>query len=175
MPPSLPDVPAPVPLLLVGVAHEASRAWSCKPKLGPPRCGPLVGLPVCAFWLVLFTTMGVAHPASRATSFSGRAFVPQRSCVAPFQSRADAVGQDASATGLRLLSLFPAALFPFCAGVPAMGVGHPPEPLPDVRGADARSAQIGGPDCISQVFQVNTNSAEPRPAKRACNLLASDD
>ena len=31
----------------------------------------------------------------------------------------------AGATVRRLLSLFPAALLPFCAGVPAMGVGHP--------------------------------------------------
>ena len=30
----------------------------------------------------------------------------------------------ASATVLRLLSVFPASLFPFCAGVPAIGVGH---------------------------------------------------
>lgn len=41
----------------------------------------------------------------------------------PFQSRVVGVGQPAgdvhNATVLRLLSLFPAALFPFCAGVPA--------------------------------------------------------
>jgi hypothetical protein len=35
------------------------------------------------------------------------------------------VGHPASATVFRLLSLFPAALFPFCAGVPAIGVGQP--------------------------------------------------
>ncbi|MFY8105969.1 MAG: hypothetical protein ACOVKO_03570 [Elstera sp.] len=35
------------------------------------------------------------------------------------------VGQPASSTVLRLLSLLPAALFPFCAGVPAIGVGQP--------------------------------------------------
>jgi len=35
------------------------------------------------------------------------------------------VGQPANSTVFRLLSLFPAALLPFCAGVPAIGVGHP--------------------------------------------------
>ena len=78
----------------------------------------------------------------------------------------------------RLLSVFPAALLPFCAGVPAIGVGHPdaspPESLPDVRRADARSAQIGGPDSISQRFQVKPYSGEPRPARTACNLLSKD-
>ena len=52
------------------------------------------------------------------------------------------VGHDANSTVLRLLSLLPAALLPFCAGVPAIGVGHPaniacsaqdwPNPLPVV-------------------------------------------
>ncbi|WP_253861223.1 hypothetical protein [Achromobacter ruhlandii] len=40
-------------------------------------------------------------------------------------SAARGVGQAASSTVRRLLSLFPAALFPFCAGVPAIGVGQP--------------------------------------------------
>lgn len=47
-----------------------------------------------------------------------------------FQSLADGVAQllacqDTTSTVLRLESLFPAALFPFCAGVPAIGVGQP--------------------------------------------------
>lgn len=47
-----------------------------------------------------------------------------------FQSLADGVAQllacqDTASTVFRLLSLLPAALFPFCAGVPAIGVGHP--------------------------------------------------
>ena len=41
------------------------------------------------------------------------------------QSRVAGVAQPASSTVLRLESLFPAALLPFCAGVPAIGVGHP--------------------------------------------------
>ncbi|ORE90223.1 hypothetical protein ATO13_23346 [Stappia sp. 22II-S9-Z10] len=47
--------------------------------------------------------------------------------------------------------------------------------MPDVRGADARSAQIGGPDSISQCFQVSAYRGEPAPAIAACNLLAKDD
>ena len=35
------------------------------------------------------------------------------------------VGQPANSTVFRLLSLFPASLYPFCAGVPAIGVGQP--------------------------------------------------
>jgi hypothetical protein len=56
-----------------------------------------------------------------------------------------------------------------------IGVGHPEEPLPDVRCADARRAQIGGPDGISQRFQVSAYSSEPLPAKAACNLFPNDD
>ena len=40
-------------------------------------------------------------------------------------------------------------------------VGHPVKPLSDMRRALARSAQIGGPDCITQSFQVSTYSGEP--------------
>jgi hypothetical protein len=43
----------------------------------------------------------------------------------------------------------------------ASGVGHPEKALSDVRRPRARSAQIGGPDCISHTFQVSTYSGEP--------------
>jgi hypothetical protein len=43
-----------------------------------------------------------------------------------------------------------------------------------VRCADARSAQIGGPDDIVQVFQVSRYSNEPFSPKAACNLLSKD-
>jgi hypothetical protein len=56
-----------------------------------------------------------------------------------------------------------------------VGVGHEVDPLSDVRRADARSAQIGGPNGISQRFQVSTNSGEPRPAVSARNLLSKED
>jgi len=41
--------------------------------------------------------------------------------------------------------------------------------------ARARSAQIGGPDCISQRFQVNSYSGEPFTSSTASNLLAKND
>jgi hypothetical protein len=43
----------------------------------------------------------------------------------PFACWTTGVAHPASSTVLRLLSLLPAALLPFCAGVPAIGVGHP--------------------------------------------------
>jgi hypothetical protein len=51
----------------------------------------------------------------------------------------------------------------------------PVEPLADMRRADARSAQIGGPESIGQCFHVSAYSGEPIPAKPARNLLSSDD
>jgi hypothetical protein len=56
----------------------------------------------------------------------------------------------------------------------ASGVGHPEEPLTDVRRADARSAQIGSPDGISCIFQVSTYSGEPFTSVRARNLFSKD-
>jgi hypothetical protein len=41
--------------------------------------------------------------------------------------------------------------------------------------ADARSAQIGGPNGKSQVFQVSAYSGEPYAAILARNLFAKDD
>ena len=54
------------------------------------------------------------------------------------------------------------------------GVGHPEQSLTDVRRADARSAQIGGPDGISQRLQVSAYSGEPFAPIAACNLLSKD-
>jgi len=44
-----------------------------------------------------------------------------------------------------------------------------------VRCARARSAQIGGPDCIGHVFQVNAYSSEPGASIRARNLFSKHD
>jgi hypothetical protein len=44
--------------------------------------------------------------------------------------------------------------------------------LPDVRRPDARSAQIGGPDGISQSFHVSAYSGEPFTSISACNLFS---
>jgi hypothetical protein len=54
-------------------------------------------------------------------------------------------------------------------------VGHPVEPLADVRSADARSAQIGSCPLIGHSFQVSEYSGEPIPASLARNLLAKHD
>jgi hypothetical protein len=47
--------------------------------------------------------------------------------------------------------------------------------LANVRRADARSAQIGGPDSIGHCFQVSSNSMEPFTSSLACNLLSKDN
>jgi hypothetical protein len=56
--------------------------------------------------------------------------------------------------------------------VPAIGVGHPIEPLPDVRCADARSAQIRRRSGVACAFQVSANMIEPRESSSSGNLLA---
>jgi len=59
-----------------------------------------------------------------------------------------------------------------CSPIDARGVGTPINPLADLGRADARSAQIGGPDCISTSFQVSTNSGEPLESIDVRNLLS---
>ncbi len=44
-----------------------------------------------------------------------------------------------------------------------------------MRRPDARSTQIGGPDCILIAFQVSAYSGEPFVAKRATNLFSKDN
>ena len=57
----------------------------------------------------------------------------------------------------------------------AAGVGHPVQALPDVRSADARSAQIRRPDGVPLVFQVSRYSVEPSEGIAACNLFTKYD
>jgi hypothetical protein len=54
----------------------------------------------------------------------------------------------------------------------ALHVGHPVQPLSPVRRSPARSAQIGSPAGISQVFHVKANSGEPFTSILARNLLS---
>lgn len=56
-----------------------------------------------------------------------------------------------------------------------MGVGHEVQPLPEVRRADPRSAQIRRPDGVTASLQVRENKVEPLEAKFARNLLSKDD
>ena len=53
-------------------------------------------------------------------------------------------------------------------------MGHPEQALSNVGRARARSAEIGGPDGISQVFQVSAYSGEPFTSILARNLLSKD-
>jgi hypothetical protein len=59
------------------------------------------------------------------------------------------------------------------------GVGQPlsnkPEALADVRGTDARSAQISRPDGVARCFHVRLYSVEPAEAVLARNLLSKDN
>jgi len=116
--------------------------------------------------------LGVAHPAL-LTSF-GR--LPPLWFGLPFSlSVAFGVCHPASIFIFRLLQVSPASLYSSVAGEPAIGVGHPEQPLPDVRRADARSAQIGGPDLIAHRFQVSAYSGEPSTSIRARNLLSKQN
>ena len=57
----------------------------------------------------------------------------------------------------------------------ALGVGHPVQPLSDVRCAEARSAGIDRPEGVVRSFQVSRHKVEPSEAVLACNLFAKDD
>src|SRR5690606_30346224 len=93
------------------------------------------------------------------------------SLVAFFASSSSGVGHPAifAITCSEVTALRPPPILAFIARCAsgdllssfATGVGHPEKPLPDVRRADARSAQIGGPDGISHCFQVSSYSGEP--------------
>jgi len=89
-----------------------------------------------------------------------------------FQSLALYVGHGVSSQVFVTNRLLPASCPLVTTG--HVGVGHPEKPLPPVRRADARSAQIGSPAGISQIFQVKANSGEPFAPIRARNLLSKD-
>jgi hypothetical protein len=58
-----------------------------------------------------------------------------------------------------------------------VGVGQPdpPEPLSDMRGAEARSANIDSPDGVIRCFQVSAYKVEPAETVATGNLLSSHD
>jgi hypothetical protein len=76
---------------------------------------------------------------------------------------------------IRLKSVPPAALYSLVDGVPAIGVGHKPQPVPPVRRPDTASWHNGGPDGISTGLQVSAHSGEPFPSILARNLLSKQD
>lgn len=56
-----------------------------------------------------------------------------------------------------------------------VGVGHPVEPVTDVRSTDARRRKRDRPDPVSQAFQVILYKVDPRICVTACNLFSKDD
>lgn len=105
-----------------------------------------VGVKSCAGDLFESQTVAVGQPANLATSFKGRAL-----CV----------------------NSLPGSLAPFQSR--AAAVGHPIQPLADVRSTDARSAQIGRCAGVIRCFQVSLYKVEPSEPVSACNLFAKDD
>jgi hypothetical protein len=67
---------------------------------------------------------------------------------------------------------------PFVPSV-ALGVFQPfsnkPEPLSDMRRAEARSAEIDRPEGVTRTFHVSVYKVEPTEAVLARNLFAKDD
>jgi hypothetical protein len=57
----------------------------------------------------------------------------------------------------------------------ASGVGHEPQPLPDVRRADTASSKYRRPRGVTLPLQVSTNSVEPAPSNSRRNLLSKND
>jgi len=148
--------------LAVGVAQGAITNAACS-GMFTPRARSLESAPSFPSF------------ARGVTSFSGLAFCPCMLLADDFQSRAAGVGQGDRAAALWRFSPPSRPCVPDPVPLLLVGVGHPPQSLPDVRGADARRAQIGGPDSMSQCLQVSANSGEPSPSILARNLLSKDD
>jgi hypothetical protein len=82
-----------------------------------------------------------------------------------------------AATVFRLLSLFPASLLPFCAGVPAIGVGQPDSLATSFSGRafspclllaldfQSRAAAVGQPDRLA-------TAARSGPFERIASIIA---
>jgi hypothetical protein len=111
----------------------------------PVSCGLIVPLPRDPSCAV-----GVGHPAISTKSFRlfDRSGFSTRSSPPDLKSRICGVGQPLS---------------------------DEPEPLSDMRRADARSAQIRSPDGVARGFHVSVYKVEPAEAVLARNLLSKDD
>jgi hypothetical protein len=85
------------------------------------------------------------------------------------------VGQPASSTAFGSSDTLCAALPARPLASAANGVGHPRKikSLPDVRAAEARSAQIARPEGVTRVFHVSRYKIDPFESTR--NLLSKDD
>lgn len=152
--------PPPLASLVCGVGQEASFAiharstWRLRPSGVFPVgdiCPPFGMRPP-------FGQVGVGQYAA--------------SCATICRSVSDTPIRTPRATARRLRARNASGVpFACCAS----GVGHEPQPLPDVRRTDARSAKIDRPDGVTRSFQVSVNKVEPLKAVAACNLLAKHD
>jgi len=99
-------------------------------------------------------------------------------CPPWFPSRLCGVGQVDLAASVSVIPVCDLIAYPtrelLCASS-AVGVGHEVESLSNMRGADARSAQIRRPDGVTASFQVRENKIEPCEPILARNLLSKDD
>ena len=153
----------------VGVAQPAT-ACTCAESATPPS------------WLLRCwrsSARGVDQPATVGRSGPVSGATARQTPFAP--SAARAVGHPVTATatsfsGRPAMSSLAAVDLPSRQSR-AVGVGHADEveALSDVRGADARSAQIRSPDGVARSFQVSAYSGEPVEASSARNLLAKKD
>ena len=152
--------PPPVMSLACGVGHDASLAIHCRSTC---RFFPSGVRPVGDIW----PPRGLRPPL-------GHVGVGQcaASCATICRSVREMPMREPRATDLRLRSR-KASGVPFACC--AMGVGHEPQALADVRRTDARSAQIDRPDGVTRCFQVSVNKVEPAEAVTACNLFAKHD
>jgi hypothetical protein len=107
-------------------------------------------------------TLGVGQPAISACA--GSAGLPQPFVLPSATSRA------LRATFVSHFSLDVSLTLGVC-----QPLSNKPEALADVRGADARSAQIRHPNGVSRCFQVSAYSVEPAEAVLARNLLSKDN
>jgi hypothetical protein len=138
---------------------------------------PAALLPFCAG----VPAIGVGHPANAAALGTSLGFSPVPALA--FQSSAKGVGQPVrhataakSGPWLRIASSNPPSNVrtPFSASA-AVGVGHPVEPVSDVRSTDARRRERDRPDPVSQAFQVILYKVDPSICVFARNLLSKDD
>ena len=137
---------------------------------------------------------GVGQPVRCTSQFSGREF--RSHCAGPAVFSASCTVGVAHPDSILSVVLESVLSWPWAWALgilsPADGAGvsdaiggeadslprslcDPEESLPDVRRADARSAQIGSRHGISQYFQVSEYSGEPFTSSLARNLFAKDD
>jgi hypothetical protein len=150
-----------------GVGQPAHCPATARSFVQPLRAASFSAPASVRTLLSAFVAPGVGQPAKFAClgNWSNRSdpfSLGLMSAPLSFQSLVVVVTQPASITwSLNCCACGPPTRFACPPPLPseAPGIGQPlrskPEPLPDVRCADARSAHIDGPDCISQAFHFS--------------------